>query len=130
MTPWLSGRPSSVACPRFRKAAQGRDHNPKGFTAWFAGAGVKRGFSFGATDSFGYQAVENVVDVHDFHATILHLLGLNHETLTYYHNGTQRRLTDVHGHVIRDVLTSYPGSSWRAGHARRWEVSHQSPGKR
>jgi hypothetical protein len=59
----------------------------------------------GATDSFGCQAVENVVDVHDFHATILHLLGLNHETLTYYHNGTQRRLTDVHGHVIRDVLT-------------------------
>jgi hypothetical protein len=90
--------------PTFQKGAQGRDHNPKGFTAWLAGAGVKRGFSFGATDSFGYQAVENVVDVHDFHATILHLLGLNHETLTYYHNGTQRRLTDVHGHVIRDVL--------------------------
>ena len=91
--------------PTFQKGAQGRDHNPKGFTAWFAGAGVKRGFSFGATDSIGYQAVENVVDVHDFHATILHLLGLNHETLTYYHNGTRRRLTDVHGHVIRDVLT-------------------------
>jgi len=91
--------------PTFQKGAQGRDHNPKGFTAWFAGAGVKRGFSFGATDSFGYQAVENVVDVHDFHATILHLLGLNHEKLTYYHNGAQRRMTDVHGHVIRDVLT-------------------------
>ena len=66
---------------------------------------VKRGITFGATDPFGYQAVENVVDVHDFHATILHLLGLNHETRTYYHNGTQRRLTDVYGHVIRDVLT-------------------------
>ena len=90
--------------PTFQKGTQGRDHNPKGFTAWLAGAGVKRGFSFGATDPFGYQAVENVVDVHDFHATILHLVGLNHETLTYYHNGTQRRLTDVHGHVIRDVL--------------------------
>ena len=90
--------------PTFQKGAQGRDHNPKGFTAWLAGAGVKRGFSLGATDPFGYQAVENVVDVHDFHATILHLIGLNHETLTYYHNGTQRRLTDVHGHVIRDVL--------------------------
>ena len=90
--------------PTFQKGAQGRDHNPKGFTAWLAGAGVKRGFSFGATDPFGYQAVENVVDVHDFHATILHLLGLNHEKLTYYHNGTQRRLTDVHGHVIRGVL--------------------------
>ena len=59
--------------PTFQKGAQGRDHNPKGFTAWLAGAGVKRGFSFGATDPFGYQAVENVVDVHDFHATILHL---------------------------------------------------------
>ena len=91
--------------PTFQKGAQGRDHNPKGFTAWLAGAGVKRGFSFGATDDFGYQAVENVVDVHDFHATILHLLGLNHETLTYYHNGTQRRLTDVHGRVIREILT-------------------------
>ena len=82
----------------------GRDHNPKGFTAWLAGAGVKHGFSFGATDEFGYQAVENVVDVHDFHATILHLLGLDHERLTYNHNGTSRRLTDVHGHVIRGVL--------------------------
>ena len=79
----------------------GRDHNPKGFTAWLAGAGVKHGFSFGATDEFGYQAVENVVDVHDFHATILHLLGLDHERLTYNNNGTSRRLTDVHGHVIR-----------------------------
>ena len=78
--------------PTFQKGAQGRDHNPKGFTAWLAGAGVKHGFSFGATDPFGYQAVENVVDVHDFHATILHLLGLNHEKLTYYHNGTQRGL--------------------------------------
>jgi hypothetical protein len=90
--------------PTFQKGAQGRDHNPKGFTAWLAGAGVKRGFSFGATDPFGHQAVEDVVDVHDFHATILHLLGLNHEALTYYHNGTQRRLTDVHGRVIREVL--------------------------
>lgn len=90
--------------PTFQKGAQGRDHNPKGFTAWMAGAGVKRGFSFGATDTFGHQAVENVVDVHDFHATALHLLGLNHETLTYYNNGTQRRLTDVHGRVIREIL--------------------------
>jgi hypothetical protein len=91
--------------PTFQKGTQGRDHNPKGFTAWLAGAGVRRGFSFGATDEFGYQAVENVVDVHDFHATILHLLGLDHRRLTYNHNGTSRRLTDVHGHVIREVLT-------------------------
>ncbi len=90
--------------PTFQKGTMGRDHNPKGFTAWLAGAGVKRGFSFGATDDFGHQAVDKVVDVHDFHATILHLLGLDHERLTYNHNGTSRRLTDVHGRVIRDVL--------------------------
>jgi hypothetical protein len=90
--------------PTFQKGTLGRDHNPKGFTAWLAGAGVKRGFSFGATDGFGYQAVEEVVDVHDFHATILHLLGLDHERLTYSHNGTSRRLTDVHGRVIDEVL--------------------------
>ncbi|WP_165222017.1 DUF1501 domain-containing protein [Aquisphaera insulae] len=90
--------------PTFQKGTQGRDHNPKGFTAWLAGAGVKRAFSFGATDEFGYQAVEDVVDVHDFHATILHLLGLDHEKLTFYHNGTRRRLTDVHGKVIRPIL--------------------------
>jgi hypothetical protein len=90
--------------PTFQKGVLGRDHNPKGFTAWLAGAGVKAGFSFGATDEFGFQAVEDVVDVHDFHATILHLLGLDHERLTYSHNGTSRRLTDVHGHVIGDIL--------------------------
>ena len=91
--------------PTFQKGAQGRDHNPKGFTAWMAGAGVKPGFSFGATDEFGHQAVENVVDVHDFHATLLHLIGLDHTKLTYYHNGAKRRLTDVHGKLIREVLT-------------------------
>jgi hypothetical protein len=90
--------------PTFQKGAEGRDHNPKGFTAWMAGAGVKRGFSFGATDEFGHKAIENVVDVHDFHATVLHLLGLDHEKLTFYNNGAQRRLTDVHGKVIREVL--------------------------
>jgi hypothetical protein len=90
--------------PTFQKGTEGRDHNPKGFTAWMAGAGVKAGYSFGATDEFGHQAVEDVVDVHDFHATVLHLIGLDHESLTYYHNGAQRRLTDVHGHVIRKVL--------------------------
>jgi hypothetical protein len=91
--------------PTFQKGAEGRDHNPKGFTAWLAGAGVKAGHSHGATDAFGYQAVEDVVTVHDFHATVLHLLGLDHEALTYYHNGTRRRLTDVHGRVIRDILS-------------------------
>jgi hypothetical protein len=90
--------------PTFQKGAQGRDHNPKGFTAWMAGAGVKAPFSYGATDDFGHQAAVDVADVHDFHATVLHLLGLDHERLTYYHNGTKRRLTDVHGRVVREVL--------------------------
>jgi hypothetical protein len=91
--------------PTFQKGASGRDHNPDGFTTWMMGAGVKTPFTYGATDEFSYKAVENVTTVYDFHATILHLLGLNHERLTYYHNGFERRLTDVHGHVIRDVLT-------------------------
>src|SRR5262245_60898893 len=90
--------------PTFQKGTQGRDHNPKGFTAWLAGAGVQKGLSYGATDEFGYQAVQDVTTVYDFYATVLHLLGLDHEKLTYYHNGIQRRLTDVHGHVIRKIL--------------------------
>ncbi len=90
--------------PTFQKGASGRDHNPGGFTAWMAGAGVKPGFSYGATDEFGYKAVENIATVYDFHATILNILGLNHEQLSFYHNGIERRLTDVHGHVIKDVL--------------------------
>lgn len=90
--------------PTFQKGASGRDHNPNGFTAWLAGAGVKPGFSYGATDEFGYKAVENVATTHDFHATILHLLGLNHERLSFYHNGIARRLTDVHGTVIKEIL--------------------------
>lgn len=91
--------------PTFQKGANGRDHNPKGFTVWLAGAGVKPGFSHGATDDFGYQAVKDVATIYDFHATILHLLGLDHERLTFYHNGIERRLTDVHGDVIREVLS-------------------------
>ncbi len=90
--------------PTFQKGASGRDHNPEGFTTWLAGAGVKHGYSHGATDEFGYRAVENVATVYDFHATILHLLGLDHERLSYYHNGIERRLTDVHGQVIREIL--------------------------
>jgi hypothetical protein len=90
--------------PTFQKGASGRDHNPKGFTVWLTGAGVKRGFSYGATDEFGYQAVEDVATIYDLHATVLHLLGIDHERLTYYHNGTERRLTDVHGEVIKPIL--------------------------
>ena len=90
--------------PTFQAGASGRDHNPDGFTAWLAGAGVKAPFTYGATDEFGHRAVEDVVSVHDFHATILHLLGLDHQRLSWYHNGIERRLTDVHGHVIPDIL--------------------------
>lgn len=91
--------------PMFQKGAQGRDHNPLGFTAWMCGAGVKAGMSYGATDELGFQAVENVLSLHDLHATLLHLLGLDHKRLTYRHNGSARRLTDVHGHVIEPILS-------------------------
>lgn len=90
--------------PTFQKDANGRDHNPKGFTVWLTGAGIKRGVSYGATDEFGYQAIENVTTIYDLHATILHLLGLDHERLSFYHSGAERRLTDVHGEVIRGIL--------------------------
>jgi Protein of unknown function (DUF1501) len=90
--------------PTFQKGAQGRDHNPHGFTVWLSGAGVKKGFSYGATDDFGYKAVQNVATIYDLHATILHLLGLDHQRLTYYHNGVERRLTDVHGEVLTEIL--------------------------
>lgn len=90
--------------PFFQKGARGRDHNPHGFTCWLAGAGVKRGVSHGATDELGRRAVEDVHLLYDFNATILHLLGLDHERLTFLHNGIRRRLTNVEGNVIREVL--------------------------
>ncbi|MDB5311004.1 MAG: hypothetical protein JWO38_5206 [Gemmataceae bacterium] len=82
----------------------GRDHNPGGFTVWLAGGGVKPGFSFGATDEFGHQAVQDKVHMHDLHATILHLLGLDHEKLTFRYSGRDFRLTDVHGRVVKEVI--------------------------
>jgi hypothetical protein len=82
----------------------GRDHNPYGFTAWLAGGGLKRGLVYGATDEFGFAAVENKVHVHDLHATMLHLLGFDHEKFTYRYAGRDFRLTDVHGNVVRDLL--------------------------
>lgn len=90
--------------PMFQKGAKGRDHNPQGFTAWLGGAGVKGGVSYGQTDELGFKAEENVLSVHDLNATILHLLGLDHTRLTFRHNGLDRRLTDVHGHVIHSIL--------------------------
>ena len=82
----------------------GRDHNPNAFTTWFAGGGIKAGVHYGATDTFGYKAVQNRTNVHDLHATILHTLGLNHEQLTYRFNGRDFRLTDVHGNVLREII--------------------------
>lgn len=83
----------------------GRDHNPHGFTIWFAGGGVKQAFSYGATDDYGFYAVENPVSIHDLHATILHLMGIDHTKLTYRHGGRDYRLTDVYGDVIKAILT-------------------------
>ena len=82
----------------------GRDHSPRGFSTWIGGGGVKGGQVVGATDDFGYKAVENKVHVHDLHATILHLMGLDHTLLTYFHGGRDMRLTDVHGRVVRELL--------------------------
>jgi len=90
--------------PYAEKNGTGRDHNAGGFTVWLAGGGFKPGFSFGATDEFGHLAVENKVHMHDLHATILHQLGLDHEKLTYRFDGRDYRLTDVHGHVVKEVL--------------------------
>ncbi|MBU6295223.1 MAG: DUF1501 domain-containing protein [Planctomycetes bacterium] len=82
----------------------GRNHNPYGFSMWLAGGGAKGGITHGATDDLGFQAVENKVHIHDLHATILHLMGLDHELLTHFHQGRHERLTDVHGHVVREVI--------------------------
>ncbi len=84
--------------------SQGRDHHPQAYTIWMAGGGIKRGFSYGATDDLGFHVVENPVHIHDLQATILHCLGFDHERLTYHHAGRDFRLTDVHGSVIKDIL--------------------------
>ncbi|HUG89757.1 MAG TPA: DUF1501 domain-containing protein, partial [Planctomycetaceae bacterium] len=86
------------------QGAKGRDHNPFGFTNWLAGGGIRGGVTYGATDEWSYRAVEHPTYCYDIHATILHLLGIDHERLTFRHNGIDRRLTDVHGHVIREIL--------------------------
>ena len=85
-------------------AQYGRDHNPYGFTTLLAGGGVRGGMTYGATDEFGFKAVENVVHVHDLHATILHQLGFDHEKLTYRYAGRDFRLTDVYGRVVKEIL--------------------------
>jgi hypothetical protein len=82
----------------------GRDHNPHGFSLWIAGGGIKGGTIVGSTDEFGYAAQENKKTINDLHATMLHLLGLDHEKLTYFHNGRHMRLTDVSGEVIKEII--------------------------
>ena len=83
----------------------GRDHHPRCFTIWMAGAGVKRGITYGETDDFGYNIARDPVHVHDFQATVMHLMGIDHERFTYKFQGRRYRLTDVHGKVVKGVLT-------------------------
>ncbi|TWT75024.1 DUF1501 domain-containing protein [Allorhodopirellula solitaria] len=90
--------------PFLQANGTGRDHNPDAFTCFLAGAGVNKGFSYGESDEFGFKSTVNPTTVYDFNATLLHLMGLDHERLSYYHNGIERRLTNVHGHVVKDVL--------------------------
>ena len=90
--------------PYAEKNGTGRDHNAGGFTVWLAGGGVKQGFAHGTTDEWGHKAIEDKVHMHDLHATLLHLLGLDHERLTFRYSGRNFRLTDVHGHVVKEIL--------------------------
>ena len=101
------GRTPTVELPEKganKGMVNGRDHNPHGFTVWIAGGSIKGGIAYGATDEFGFAAVENEVHVHDLHATLLHLLGFDHEKFTYRYAGRDFRLTDVHGRVVHDIL--------------------------
>jgi arylsulfatase A-like enzyme len=88
----------------YAQAGDGRDHNHRGYTIWMAGGGVKGGLAYGKTDEYGYEAVEDPVHVHDWHATILHLLGLDHERLTYRYAGREMRLTDLKGKVVDAIV--------------------------
>ena len=98
---WWGGEFGRTPCVQ---GSNGRDHNPDGFTMWLAGGGAKPGLRYGSTDEFGYYAAEDKVHIHDLHATILHLLGLDHEQLTYRYAGRDFRLTDVYGDVVQDVI--------------------------
>ncbi|MDG2206966.1 MAG: DUF1501 domain-containing protein, partial [Pirellulales bacterium] len=88
----------------FAQGTDGRDHNPFGFTVWMAGGGIRGGTVYGATDEFGYKVVEDKLEIHDLHATLLHLLGIDHEKLTFRFSGRDMRLTDVHGRIIHDII--------------------------
>jgi uncharacterized protein (DUF1501 family) len=88
----------------FAQGSDGRDHNQFGFTIWLAGGGIKPGVHFGATDEWGYKAVQDKVEIHDLHATMLHLLGVDHKRLTFRFGGRDMRLTDVHGEVVKEII--------------------------
>ena len=88
----------------FAQGTDGRDHNPFGFTVWMAGGGIRGGTIYGATDEFGYKVVENKLEIHDLHATLLHLLGIDHEKLTFRFSGRDMRLTDVHGRIVHEII--------------------------
>jgi uncharacterized protein (DUF1501 family) len=98
-TPWSQDLSGTAPLEK-----HGREHQPESFCAWLAGGGVKRGVVYGETDEFGFRPVEGKVHIHDLHATILNLLGLNHEQLVYHFAGRDFRLTDIHGQVVRDIL--------------------------
>ena len=87
------------------QGTNGREHHPFGFTMWMAGGGIRGGMVHGATDEFGWHAIQDKVHIHDLHATILHLMGLDHERLTYRYGGRDYRLTDVHGHVVKEIIS-------------------------
>jgi len=89
----------------FAQGKNGRDHNPFGFSSWLAGGGIKGGTIHGATDEFGYKAIQDKVEIHDLHATMLHLLGVDHEKVTFRWSGRDMRLTDVHGKLVSEILT-------------------------
>ena len=88
----------------FAQGRDGRDHNPQGFSLWMAGGGIRGGTIFGATDEYGYRVVQNKLTVHDLHANMLHLLGMDHKKLTYRYGGRDVRLTDVHGELVPEIL--------------------------
>jgi len=98
------GRTPMIQNSGLEKIGHGRDHNVPGFTVLLAGGGIKGGIAYGATDEFGFKAVEKPVHVHDLHATVLHLLGIDHTRLTYRYSSRDFRLTDVHGNVVHDIL--------------------------
>jgi uncharacterized protein (DUF1501 family) len=90
---------------KLTKENYGRDHHPRCFTIWMAGSGIKKGMIYGETDEFGYNILRDPVHVHDFQATVMHLMGIDHERLVFKHQGRRYRLTDVHGHVVKPILT-------------------------